>query len=66
MGYTGGVPDDLSAPIPDASDADLAEQAAPVDPPSATLPAGASADPEAPEADRLEQAQEVPRTDDER
>lgn len=60
------MPDDISAPIPEANDADVAEQAAAVDSSSASPTTPASADPEAPEADRLEQAQEVPAADDER
>ncbi|MBW3556205.1 MAG: hypothetical protein KY454_04605 [Actinobacteria bacterium] len=60
------MPVDPSAPIPDANDADAAEQAVPVDPASSGVEHRISADPEAPEADGLEQAQEVPLPDDER
>ncbi len=66
MGYTGGVSYDFSTPIPEANDADVAEQTVPVEPSSSSPSTTVSADPEAPEADRLEQAQEVPSADDER
>jgi len=60
------VPQDSPGPIPDASDADLAEQEVPVDPASSSAGVVPSDDPEAPEADRLEQAQEVPFPEDDR
>ena len=54
--------------VPDAPDADLQDQRRPVAPDTAggLDPRALTTDPEAPEADAIEQAQTVPLPDDER